>query len=71
MGVQLKSSVTTHWNPIGRGVTAPPPVIDQQYSSANFFTPRFQSRKEKFGALLKMLFHISYLFKKCVNLQLF
>jgi len=60
---------TTHWNPIGRGVTALPPVIAQQYSSATSVTLRVPSRKEKFGALLIMLFHVSYLFKNCVNLQ--
>jgi hypothetical protein len=33
-------------------------VIAQQYSSSTFLSLRFQSRKEKFGARLKVLCHI-------------
>jgi hypothetical protein len=33
-------------------MTAPPPVIAQQYSSATFVSLRFHRRKEKCGARL-------------------
>jgi hypothetical protein len=45
----------TYCNVIGRSITAPPPVIAQQYSAASFAPPRFQSRKEIFGAHFLML----------------
>ena len=37
-------------------------VITQQYSSATFVLLRFDSRAEKFGALLKMLFHFFFFY---------
>jgi hypothetical protein len=40
----------THWNLIARSMTASPPVIAQQYSSAMFVSTRCRSRMEKFGS---------------------
>jgi hypothetical protein len=34
-------------------MTAPSPVIAQQYSSATIFSEHFHSRKEKFSTLFK------------------
>ena len=56
----------------GRSLTAPPPVIAQQYSPATFASLRFQSRKEKFFASCKNLtIYIPFFtfFKTCVSLK--
>jgi len=37
----------THWNLIGSSMTAPPPVIAHQYSSAAFVSFYFRSRVSK------------------------
>jgi hypothetical protein len=39
-----------HWNLIGCNMTAPPPVIAQQYSSAYIVSEHLHSRKEKLSA---------------------
>jgi hypothetical protein len=43
----------TQCNLIGRSMTAPPPVIAQQFSSATFLSSRFHSGNEKFGVRFK------------------
>jgi hypothetical protein len=43
----------TQWNLIARSMTAPPPVIAQQYSSAMLVSMRCRSRMEKFGSRFK------------------
>jgi hypothetical protein len=49
-GVQLKSELPTQGCLIGHSMSAPPPVIAQQYASAIFVSLRSHSRKKKFGA---------------------
>jgi hypothetical protein len=45
----------THWNLIARRMTASPPIMAQQYSSAMFVSVRCRSRMEKFGSRFNFL----------------
>jgi hypothetical protein len=49
-GSPVKIQIPAHWNLIGRSLSAPLPVIAQQYSSATFVSLRFHSGKAKSGA---------------------
>jgi hypothetical protein len=64
----LNTRASTHWNLIGRSINAPPSVIAQQYSSATFVSPCFQSRKEKLSVRWKSA--IFFYFKKYVHTKL-
>jgi hypothetical protein len=52
-GIHFDIQTPTHWRMIGRSITAPPPVIAQQYSSTTFIALSFHSSKEKLGACVK------------------
>ena len=65
-GCRIEIRAPAHWNLIGHTMTASPPVIAQQYSSATFFQLRFYSRREKFG--LRKVISVFVLFKKLRNL---
>jgi hypothetical protein len=49
-GVHTEIQTPPHCNLIGCSITAPPPVIAEQYFSAISVALRSHSRKEEFGA---------------------
>jgi len=59
-GSLVEIQTQTHCNPLGRSMTAPPPVIAQQYSPATYVSLRYYSCKEKFGVPNKNITSSSY-----------
>ena len=59
-GGPVESRTATHQNFMARSVTAPPPVIAQQYSSATLVLLRVRSCKDKFGTRFKNVMFFFY-----------
>jgi hypothetical protein len=60
-GSPVEIQTPTHWNLTGRGTTAQPRAVAQQYSSTTFFLLRFDSRNEKFSFSFKSVIILIYL----------